>query len=351
MTKPLYLVTGAAGFVGRHLVEHLVARGDRVRAMVRKPEQAGDLKGLAEEVVIGDLQKPETLASAVEGVAGIYHIAAVFRVGHLPDEVFHEINAEGVRRMLDAAIAAGVPRFVHCSTNGVHSHIEHPPAAEDYPFSPGDVYQESKLAGELIAMEYFNAGRICGAILRPAMIYGPGDTRMLKLFKMIAKRRFFYIGRGEALVHWLDVRDLAEAFRLAMMAEEVNAEAFLIAGREYMTLAESAREIARQLDVPEPWLRLPVGPMMTLAHATELVCVPLGIDPPLFRRRVAFFLKNRAFNISKAETMLGYAPKQDLAGEIADTIADYRARGDLPPVKTEMTTPGAGDLPRQERHE
>jgi nucleoside-diphosphate-sugar epimerase len=329
MSDPLYLVTGAAGFLGQALVRYLAERGRRVRAMVRRPEQAAPLEGLAEEVVIADLQKPETLAAAVEGVAGVHHVAAIFRQADVADEVFFEINTEGTRRMLDAAIAAGVKRFVHCSTNGVHSDIETPPAAEDYPFKPGDTYQVSKLEGEKIAMEYFREGRIDGVILRPTMIWGPGDERTRKLFSMIEKGRFFYVGRGEALTHWVDVRDVAQAFDLAMQAEDVTAEAFLIGGATYQPLRDVAAEIARQLGVAPPRLQIPVGPMMTLAHATEIVCKPFGIEPPLFRRRVSFFLKHRAYDISKARERLGFKPKQDFSGEVAEIIKDYHTRGVL----------------------
>ena len=329
--RPLYLVTGAGGFVGGHLVDHLRARGRRVRAMVRKPEQAEALRERADEVVIADLQDPKTLAAAVAGVEGVYHVAGLFRQANTPDAAFHEVNVEGTRAMLDAAIAAGVARFVHCSTNGVHSHVEHPPADETAPFNPGDLYQRTKLEGEKIAMSYFADERIRGVVLRPAMIYGPGDARTLKLFKMIANGRFFYVGRGEALTHWVDVRDLARAFELAMDARDINAEAFLIAGRAYHPLRENVRDISRLLGVREPRLHLPVGPVMTLAHATEIACKPFGIEPPLFRRRVSFFLKNRAFDISKAQRMLGYEPRTDYAGEIADIIEAYRRSGDLPP--------------------
>lgn len=223
---------------------------------------------------------------------------------------------------------------MHCSTNGVHSDIDHPPADETYPFNPGDIYQSTKLEGEKIAMQAFQDGVIGGVVLRPTMIYGPGDRRTLKLFRMIANGRFFYVGRGEALTHWVDVRDLARAFLLAMEARHINAEAFLIGGRRYMTLAENAREIAAQLGVSPPWLHLPVGPMMTLAHATEIVCKPLGIEPPLFRRRVAFFIKNRAYDISKAQSMLGFEPQQDFAGEVRDIIAAYRESKDLPEAES-----------------
>lgn len=334
MSAPLYLVTGAGGFVGRYMVDHLLARGIRVRAMVRSPAQAEALRARVEEVVIADLQRPETLPAAVKGVAGIYHIAALFRQAGGPDTVFFDINARGVDLLMQAAIDAGVGRFILCSTNGVHSHIDHPPADETAPFNPSDTYQASKLEGEKIAMRHFAQGRIRGAVLRPAMIYGPGDERIGKMFRMIGKGRFFYIGKGQALTHWLDVRDLAQAFHLAMDHDEINAEAFLIAGRKYMTLKQSAEVIAAQLGVRPPWLHLPVVPMMWLAYLTEIICAPFGIEPPLFRRRVSFFLKHRAFDISKARRLLGYEPAQDFAGEVADIIADYRARGLLPEAGT-----------------
>lgn len=330
MADPIFLVTGAAGFVGRHLVQYLHDQGIRVRAMVRKPEQAEDLRSIAEEVVVADLQKAETLPAAVEGVAGVYHVGAVFRQEGLPDSAFYDINAEGVRRMLDAAIAANVPRFIHCSTNGVHSDVDNPPADENAPFKPADVYQRTKLAGEQIAMEYFRAGRIRGIVLRPTMIYGPGDQRTLKLFRMIATGRFFYIGPGNAYTHWVDVRDLARAFRIAMEAEDITAEPFLIGGRTYNTLRDDVREIAGQLGVPEPKLHLPIGPVMALARVTQAVCRPLGIEPPLFPRRVSFFIKHRAYDISKAREVLGFEPSSDFAGEVRDIIAAYRASGDLP---------------------
>ncbi|MBO9398611.1 NAD-dependent epimerase/dehydratase family protein [Shimia sp. R9_2] len=327
-SEPIYLVTGAAGFVGEHLVRHLKGAGVKVRAMVRKPAQAEALKSLVDEVVVADLAQPESLPAAVEGVAGIYHLASIFRQEGLPDETFYDINAEGTRRIFEAAIAAGVPRIIHCSTNGVHSDIDHPPATEDYPFKPGDIYQETKLAGEEIASEYFADGRMAGVVLRPTMIWGPGDDRTLKMFRMIQKGRFFFVGDGGTLHHWVDVRDLAAAFRQAMESE-VNNEAFLIGGREYVSLRNIANEIADQLGKPKPSLRVPVGPMMLLAHATEIVCKPLGIEPPIFRRRVGFFIKNRAYDISKAHRILNFQPKQDIAGEIADIIEAYKSDGKL----------------------
>jgi nucleoside-diphosphate-sugar epimerase len=320
----LNLVTGAAGYVGGEVVRQLLERKARVRAMVRNPAQAEPLQRLGLEVVVADLQKPETLPAAVQGVTHLYHVASLFRAAGLPESVFHDINAEGTRRLLDAAIAAGVKRFVHCSTGGVLGHIENPPADENAPYNPGDSYQRSKLEGEQIAMDYFRSGRIRGVVIRPAMVYGPGDTRNLKMFRMIARGKFFYIGDGKTKVHFVDVRDLARGFILAMEHDELNAEIYHVPGAKSVTQKEMAEMIAHELGVRPPWIHLPVKPMQWLGSACEAICAPLGIDPPIFRRRVDFFTKHREFNGAKAARDLGYRPAQSLEDEVREITRWYR---------------------------
>lgn len=325
--EPIVLVTGAGGFVGGNLVRHLVEQGDRVRAMVRNPAQAADLEVLGAEVVVADLTDPASLAPAVEGVSGVYHIAALFRQQGVDPSLFREVNVEGVRRLLSASVAAGLDRFIHCSTVGVLGHIAEPPATEETPYNPGDIYQSTKMEGERLALETFRGGDIPGVVLRPAMIYGPGDTRTRKLFRMIARRRFFYVGAGEAHVHWIDVRDLARAFRLAMHRPERVGEVYIIAGERSVPLRDMANRVADQLGVAPPWIKLPVKPMQWAGGLCEAVCRPIGIEPPLYRRRVDFYTKSRAFDGSKARREMEFEPAQGLDGEIRDILADYRERG------------------------
>lgn len=324
---PLYLVTGANGFVGTALVNALVERGRRVRAMVRNPDNAAHLPTRSVEVVVGDLKDPDSLAAAVQGVAGIFHIAALFRQAGFPDEEFVKINANGTAALFDAAKAAGVPRLIHCSTIGVHSTIEEPPADETHPYCPADIYQETKMQGEKIALANFQSGPVRGVVIRPAMIYGPNDERTGKLFRMIAKRRFFFVGKGDSFTHWIDVRDLARAFILAMEHEERNAEVYIISGATPVRLKEMTRIIAEEIGVKPPWLHIPVKPMQWLGSAVEAVCRPLRIEPPIFRRRVDFFIKNRAFDSTKARQDLGFVPAQDFRGEIRDILEAERAAG------------------------
>lgn len=326
MSDDLYLVTGAAGFVGSFVMEEVLANGGRVRALVRGESQADELRQRGIEVVCGDLRDHEVIRRAVAGVKGIYHIAAMFREANQPDRAYYEVNADVPRDLLSIAADAGVKRVIHCSTGGVLGDVQEIPANEETPYNPGDVYQLSKLEGEKVVLDIFKSGRISGCVIRPAMIYGPRDTRNLKLFRMVARRRFFYVGRGDALVHFIDVRDLARAFRLAMENTSLNGEIFIIAGQRYMKLRDMAEIIARETGVKPPWLCVPVKPMQWLGSCCEAVCRPLRIQPPIFRRRVDFFTKNRAFDSSKAKKLLGFEPAQSPEREVADIVADYRAR-------------------------
>ena len=329
MTQQRYLVTGAAGFVGSNLVRVLVEQGILVRAMVRPGGQKleGDLTGV--EIVEADFTDPDIYPEILKDITGVYHIAALFRQQGFPEDVFRRINAEGVKTLLDACVAAGIKRLIHCSTVGVLGHIEHPPADENTPYQPGDMYQQTKMEGELIALDYFKSGKIGGNVIRPGMVYGPGDMRTLKLFSMIAKGRFFYVGQGEATVHFVDVRDLARSFVLAMEHKDVNGEVFIIAGDTVMPLKDLAQMIADRCNVRKPWIKLPVKPMQMAGTLCEVICSPFGIEPPLYRRRVDFFTKDRSFKTEKAKRLLGFESKQGVGEELDDIIDWYRTNSYL----------------------
>lgn len=314
------------------MVDLLVQEGKRVRALVRKESQRAELEAKSQgagtvEVAIGDLQDKASLEAAVAGCAGVYHIASLFRQAGFPESTFYDINAEGTRRLLDAAIAAGVERVIHCSTVGVLGDIQNPPANEDTPYDPGDMYQRTKMEGEKIALEYFKDEKIRGVVIRPAMIYGPTDTRTKKLFQMVAKGKFFYVGKGMATVHWIDVRDLARSFLLAMEKPELNAELYIISGARAVPLKEMCELVAGKLGVKPPSLHLPVKPMQWLGTICETICRPLKIEPPIFRRRVDFFTKSRHFDSSKAHRELGFVPAQSFEQELDDIIESYRSLG------------------------
>jgi nucleoside-diphosphate-sugar epimerase len=324
------LVTGATGFTGGCLARLLRTRGYRVRALVRTKSRAAaePLHAAGVDLVFGDLTDARSLAEAAHGIDIVYHVAALYREAGVPPSAFVDVNVEGTRRILDAARAAGVQRVVHCSTAGVHGHIEHPPANEDAPLAPGDQYQRTKLDGETLARDY---GRQPGApevvIARPVGIYGPGDMRFLKMFRGIARRQFPMLGPGQVFYHLTFVDDVVEGLRLCGDTATAAGGTYLIAGPRYTTLNELVSMIARTLGVSPPWLRLPVWPVWLAGALCEAVCVPLRIEPPLYRRRVDFYRKSRAFDTSRAQRELGFRPTVSLEDGIRRTAAWYREQG------------------------
>ena len=198
------------------------------------------------EVAIGDLRDRAALATAVTGVEVVYHIAAIYRQAGVSRDVYRAVNATAVGELVEAAAAAGVRRVVHCSTVGVHGDIEHPPANEDAPLRPGDIYQETKLEGERLARE---AGARLGievTIARPSGIYGPGDRRLLKLFRGVARRRWITLGRGRIYYHLTYIDDLVEGFRLCGEHPAAANRTYILAGGEVTTLNELVAIIARR---------------------------------------------------------------------------------------------------------
>jgi nucleoside-diphosphate-sugar epimerase len=333
MTTTQHLaVTGATGFLGTHLTERLVGDGHDVRILARNPQKAEKFKGRVAHTVIADITDQNGLAELVKGTDVVIHLVSNFRTASGPSESYRQINVAGTINAFNAAKAAGVKRFIHCSTIGVHGHVASTPANEESPYNPGDLYQETKLEAELFCRRQFEEGK-AGAmevvIIRPCSMYGPGDMRMLKMFKMLANRTFMMIGPCQENFHAVYIDDVVNGFVLAMETPGIAGETFIIGGERYLPLRDYLKIAADAVGAPMPWLRLPYGLLDTAAGVCESMCVPLGIEPPLHRRRVRFYRNNRAFSIDKARKVLGYRPKVDLEEGIRKTVTWYLENGYL----------------------
>jgi len=323
------LVTGGTGFTGLHLVRSLVADGYDVRVLARSAERARKVLPPEVDVVVGDVADAAAVGRAIKGREVVYQLAAAFREAGIPDSRYREIHVDATRLLLEAAKAEGVRRVVHCSTCGVHGHVERPPADETAPYSPGDIYQETKLEGEQLALKLHREQGVPVTVGRPGAIYGPGDMRLLKMFRMIAKGRFVILGPGTVTFHMVYVDDLVRGFRLLADRPEAVGEVYILAGEEYRSLNELTAMIADAVGGSPPRVHLPVWPFYMAGAVMEKVCIPFGIEPPIYRRRVAFFTKSRAFSIEKARRVLGYQPRMDLRTGIATTARWYRDHGYL----------------------
>lgn len=327
---PPVLVTGASGFAGGHLALRLRKRGHPVRALVRPGAYVRRLRAAGVTLIEGDLRHRQDVLRAAAGVAMIFHLAAVFRAAALSDRYYREVNVGGTEHILDAAWRHGVARTIHCSTIAVHGATSEVPCDEASPFNPGDIYQQTKLDGELRARTAIERG-LPVAIVRPAGIYGPGDLRFLKLFQAIYLRRFRMFGSGETLWQGVYIDDLIDGILLCAEHPKALGQTYILAEERHFTLNHVVAAIAKAVGAPAPRAHLPYWPLAAAAALCEALCRPLGIEPPLHRRRAAFFVEDRAFSIQKARHELGYAPKVPLEEGLGRTASWYLEHGYLPP--------------------
>ncbi len=330
------LVTGGTGFTGTALVQRLVAEGHEVTALDYKEGlKTDELRRLGAHVVIGSVTDVEVVSRCTTGADIVFHLAAAFREMNVPESFYDEVNVQGTRNCLEAAYQSGVKRFIYCSTCGVHGNVEQPPAAEDAPIQPADYYQKTKYDAEPIVNDYFGKG-LNTVILRPAAIYGPGDPeRFFLIYKRVASGTFPMFGSGRTLYHPLYIDNLVDAVMLAMEDGKGDGGAYLIADEEYVTIEELVRAVARALGVDVRIPHYPAWPLVVAGHVCERVCRPIGITPPIFPRRVDWYRQNRAFDISRAKSDLGYVPRVGLEEGLRRTAEWYRREGYL--------SPGPGD--------
>jgi dihydroflavonol-4-reductase len=326
------LVTGGTGFIGSHLAEEGRRRGAQVvvLGLTGRPEERANaelLSRMGVEVLPGSITDAELCRRAAQGATHIFHLAVAMREGGKSDEFFESINLDGTRRLLEAASQQRVERFVYCSTIGIYGHKAPGITREDSPLAPGNIYERTKVSAERLVGEFAEECAVPSVVLRPADVYGPRDQRLLKMFKGVSKGRFPLFGSGQGRRHMVYVDDVVSAFFKACERDQALGEGLIIAGPRSCTLQELLDEVTRATGSKRYGVRLPLAPMLGLAAVVEDVSAALGIDPPIYRRRMDFFHSDSEFDTSRARRVLDWAPQVDLAEGIRRTLEDYRAAG------------------------
>jgi nucleoside-diphosphate-sugar epimerase len=215
---------------------------------------------------------------------------------------------------------------VHGSTIGVYGSIEGA-FDEQTPCMPDNIYGVTKFEGEKLALSYCD--RIPVVVIRIPEVYGPGDRRLLKLFKAIRRKAFVVIGSGENLHHLIYIDDLVEGLLQSAVHPAAANKLFLLAGAEPVTTNQMVAAISRHLGAGPPRFHAPMFPFLVAAIVLEKTLRPLGIQPPLHRRRLDFFKKSFTLSIQLAKQAFGFSPKEDFLQGALKTANWYEEMGYL----------------------
>jgi dihydroflavonol-4-reductase len=275
------LVTGGTGFVGRAVVEELLAAGRTVRVLARNPDHPA-LTGLAVEVAVGDLRDPESLTRALTDCTRLFHVAADYRLWVPDPATMYASNVDGTRQLLTAAATQGLERVVYTSTVGTLGNPGNgTPGTEDTPVHLEDMvghYKRSKFLAEAVAMDFARQG-LPLVVVNPSTPVGPWDSRPTPTGKMIVdflKRGMpAYLETGLNLIH---VRDVANGHLLAEAKGQVGEKYIL--GHENLSLSQIFQLLAELTGIPAPTVKLPYWPVLTLAYLDEFFATYIRRKPP-----------------------------------------------------------------------
>jgi nucleoside-diphosphate-sugar epimerase len=324
------LITGGTGFIGSRLVLRCLESGDEVvvygqENTAAEKENRRTIEEAGATVILASMTDTDALSGAMQGIDVVFHLAAAQHEANVPDSLFWDVNVKATRQILEIAEKKGVGRFVHGSTIGVYGSALSGDLDESSELMPDNIYGVTKLEGEKAVLQA--GGRLPVVVIRISETYGPGDRRLLKLFKAIDKKAFFMIGDGKNVHHLIYVDDLIDGFLAAAGDDRALGEVFVLAGKDIVTTNEMVGTIARVLEKKLLPVRVPLFPMLMVATVMEAVLRPMGIQPPLHRRRMDFFKKGFQFSLKKSKTLLGFEPRHSFYEGVEKTAAWYREQG------------------------
>ena len=325
------LVTGGSGFLGSHLVDALVARGEEVRVLARPTSQTAHLESLEVELVCGDLTDIQSLREAIQGVERVYHCAAL-AADWGAWETFRAANVTGVHNLLQVASEASVGRFIHVSTTDVYGHPD-TAVDESAPLRPrGWPYADTKIEGERLVWAYHRQHGLPVAVVRPPNVVGPRSTSfVLEIVELLRDGSMLHIGNGGKPAGLAYVTNVVDVMLRAADSESSVGQAYNVSDGSDVTWRQYVDRLAEIVGVSSPRIVLPYRLAYLTGWAMELAYRALRIEarPLLTRHIVEVFGTNQGFAIDKARRELGYEPVVDFDAGMRRVEAWLRQIGSL----------------------
>ena len=333
-------VTGASGFIGANLVHELVARGHRVKVLLRRGADERGLAGVPLERVAGGLEDKSALQRGLAGCDWCFHMAASYQLWLRDYAPMYAANVDGTRNVIEAAQAAGCSRIVYTSTVGciglpklVDGRIV--PTDEDTPVSEAQMsnhYKRSKWQAEVVARELAAAGAPV-VIVNPSAPVGPRDVKPTPTGQIIVDflnlKLPAFLDTG---LNWVHVRDVAVGHILAAEKGRVGERYILGNALGNWTMEQTLDELARIAMVPAPKMKVPYWVALAAAHVNEAVSGITGNPPkaPLAGVRMAKY--KMWFNPAKAIRELGL-PQTPPQQAFTDAVTWFRGNGFVAKVR------------------
>jgi nucleoside-diphosphate-sugar epimerase len=324
------LITGGTGFIGSRLALNCLKRGYSVNIVSQENSGAESenrrfIEAAGGKVAICSVTDRKKIFELVKGIDVVYHLAAAQHEANFSDQRFWDVNVTGTTNVIEASLNARVERFVQGSTIGVYGVSLSGQLDERSALKPDNIYGITKLEAEKIVRSFSEKLEV--VVIRISETYGPGDLRLLKMFRGIRKSTFPLIGDGENIHHLIYIADLIHGLHLAATVDKAVGNVFVLSGKDALTTTAMIETIATTLGKASPRLRLPLSPCVLLAILTESLCRPIGIPPPLHRRRMDFFRKSFFFSRELSERILGFVPIVSFQQGVAETVRWYRVMG------------------------
>jgi nucleoside-diphosphate-sugar epimerase len=319
-----YLITGGTGFVGGHIAEACVRRGQTLSAIVRPLSQTGELEKLGAVLFRGDLNDASLVRQAVADADVIVHCAA--KVGDWgPVEDYRQANVENLRVLLDACKGQALTRFIHISSLGVYEARRHHGTDEETPPSKThrDGYSQSKVEAEQLALRYYKEYGVPVVVLRPGFVYGPRDRTVLpRIIANLRQGRLRYPGGGGQALNTIFINNLVDAVFLAVERDAAVGQVYNLTDGEFVSKRQFIEAIADAMDLPHPWRRPPLWFAWSVTWCAEKLAKMRGAkEAPLFNfTRYKFMACNLDFSIEKAKRELGYHPRVGFEEAIGETM-------------------------------
>jgi nucleoside-diphosphate-sugar epimerase len=325
------LVTGGGGFLGRHIVADLLARGTQVRILGRRPYP--DLETQGAETVNADLADAAAVQRACLGMDTVFHMGA--RAGYSGSRrSFHRSNVLGTENVLAGCRRAGVRRLIYTSTPSVVSargNVENADERMPYPARYESPYPATKAQAERLVLEANGRDGLLTVSVRPHLIFGPGDTQLLpRIIERARGRRLIRVGNGRNKVDVVYVKNAVDAHLLA--AEElregspVGGQAYFISQGVPVLLWDWINTILERLDLPRVTRTISHRMARVIGGALEVAytALPLGGEPFMTRFLADQLATSHYFDISKARRDLHYEPRISTENGLDETLRMIR---------------------------